>query len=133
MHNYQGTNDKETQRAKLPRLLREWALPTSLGPLVCGVLRWAPEVGDLSKNELWWVPVLPQMGNRKSSSCPGATLNPSSEQPLHLPVCYVSEDEAEISWEPGGGISGLEDALEKTALEAVAENQPGNVEGKQQL
>lgn len=68
---------------------REWALPANLGPLMCGVLQWAPEVGDLSKNQLWWVPVFPWAGSRKSStSCPGATLNPQAKVAF-TPPCVL--------------------------------------------
>lgn len=45
----------------------------------------------------------------------------------------MSEDDAERPCEPGGGISGLEDALEKTAFKTVVGKQPREVVGKQQL
>lgn len=135
MHNYQGANDKETQRAKLPRLLEPACQPGATAV-------WGAGVGTRGGRPLQELPLMSPnllMGGEQKiqqlSWClPWA---PSSKQPLHLPGCYMSGDDAEIPWEPEGGISGLEDALGKNSTwDSCSEAAKGREEavvGKQQL
>lgn len=126
MHNYQDVNHKETQRAKLLGLLETGPLPLpwdhrSVG---CwgGCWRWGTSSGpSCDFSPPWWGaanPAAVPVPGCIPSAADGVGSNGDPKILLRPPCgpCATCQRMMQRDTEPGGSISGLEDALEKTAL-----------------